>query len=877
MRTFLRRLRARVKYWNHARDVAREIEVHREMAAARLARDGACREEARAGASRLLGNTTLSREEARDVWIARWLQDISQDVRYGVRSLKGRPSFTVTALGMLVLGLGLSASVFSVFNAIFLRSWPLPDPDRVVVVRTTWGQDRERLASGGAALSFGTAGLPYQSWLEIRRDARTAAYTFASYDTFGVPFKTPAGLPYLNGAFVDDDFFDVLRVPMQIGAGFTGAHGTGATVAVITDSTWHRYFKGDPAIIGTTITLSGVAATVVGVTRSGFEGLPPTEMNVIVPASAASHWPRKYLATALNATDPRDCCVSVSGRLRPGMSIGEAKTELTFLMGRYTTDRGTTPTLVFVSGTSALSQRDLAPKTAAAVSLIAAGCGLVWLLVCANVGNLELARGLAREREVQTRLSLGAGRGRIVRQFLTEGVMLAALAGTLAYFAAGSSSHALATFLNDSSAFGFAPDRRVAIVIACLAIVAALLFSLAPALQVTRGGPRAAALSPARRPRRLRGLLLGTQVAIGAVLTLTGALLTHSVSNALSGRADFAVSALSVVTISPPVENPNYADHLQLRAAWARTTEAMSLAGIPFASAMQPPIGTRKSESKASAEGARSIQADVFPMAANGMSLLDIPIVAGRNYSDIAAMNEVVVNETFAQRMWPGDSALGKWIEVEYPEKGRRTIVGVARDSHLTSFGELKPMIHEPLPHSVPFKLQALIRRDATNESLVRKVLAQQDPALGVAVVPLSDSIRQALRDAISGASIAGVLGGLALALAIAGIFGVFAFIVEERRKEIGIRLALGADRVQISASMVRVLAWPLALGLMFGMMLAVIAGMALRRYLLGISPLDPLAYAGTVALLMIAAVTAAFIPLRRAMRVDPAITLRQD
>jgi predicted permease len=876
MAAFLRRLRARVKYRNNAEELKKELEAHRALAAASFAASGDSERESRWKAARLLGNTTLAREDARAVWVARWIEQAVQDARYGVRQLIRRPSFSVTAIAMLVLGLGVTASLFTIFNSTFLQAWRLPDPGRVFVAESTWIANHRKAVRGGVSVTFSGYGLPYLAWTSIQHDAKAADYTFVEPDTFAVPFSTASG-PFLRGAFVADNFFDVLRAPVQVGRGFSAATASGVPVAVISDSTWRRYFAADRGIIGKTIPLWGVATTLVGVTDRGFEGLPPDQLDVIVAASAASRWTQSPFAANLRTTDPELCCVEVSGRLRPGFSRAAAAEELTFLMRRYAADHAVRPTDVSIRSTSAIGRRGIESGPATMFALIAAGCLLVWLLSCTNVWNLELARGIERQREVSIRLSLGASRGRVVRQLLTEGLMLAAVAGILAYFAASRIPSAVMAFLSDPSPFGYPPDTSVAVFVSIFAVAATLVFSLAPALHLTRVGLRIAPITTAGGSRRVRGVVLGTQIAIGTVLVITGSLLARSVTHVLSGDADFAVGAVSLVTISPPANNPDYQDHLQLRAAWARTAATMKSEGVEFAPAMQAPIGDRKSVTTASAGNGRSFQSLIYPMASAGMSVLKIPIVAGRNYSDNAEDKEVVVNQQFAKKMWPGESALGKQVDIDYPTRGRFAVVGIARNAHITSLGDIEPLIHAPLPHSVPFMLQALVHRDAANEAAVQRVVATHEPALSVAIAPLANSVRKALRPAISGATIASALGTLALALAVVGIFGVFSFVVEERRKEIGIRLALGADRSQIGVGLIRLLAWPLGAGVGAGVVMSMAAGLTLRGYLLGISPLDPLAYMSAIVILALAAATAAFVPMRRAVSVDPAVTLRQE
>lgn len=877
MAAFLRRLRARIKYWNNAGELRKELDVHRELAAASFAANGHTERESHWKAARLLGNATIAREDARDVWIARWVQQAAQDARYGLRQLIRRPSFSLTALAMLVLGLGVTASLFTIFNATFLQPWRLPNPRRVFVAESTWIANHRKPARGGVFVTFSGYGLPYLSGTAIQRDAKTADYTFLEPNLFAVPFPTASGYPFLQGAFVADNFFDVLRVPLQIGRGFSAASASGMPVVVISDSAWRSYFGADNGIVGKTVPLAGVATTIVGVTGPGFHGLPPDQLDVIVAASSAGRWAEIPFAANLRTTDPELCCIEISGRLRPGFSRTSAAEELTFLMQRYAADHAVRPASVSVRGTSLAGRRGIESNQATLFALIAAGCILVWLLSCTNVWNLELARGIERQREVSIRLSLGAGRGRVVRQLLTEGLMLAAVAGVLAYLAASRIPPAVMTFLSDPSPFGYPTDASVAVFVAVFTVAATLVFSLAPALQLTRVGIRTSPIVTARGSRRIRSVVLATQIAIGAVLVITGSLLARSVTHALSGQADFAVGAVSLVSISPPKDNPDYQDHLQLRAAWARTAAAMKSEDVEFAPAFQAPIGDRKSLTTASGGNGRSFQSLIYPMASTGMAVLKIPMVSGRNYSDNAEDKEVVVNEQFAKRMWPGESPLGKAVDIDYPTPGRFVVVGVARNAHITSLGDIEPLIHSPLPRSVPFMLQALVRRDPVNEAAVRNVVATHEPALSVAIAPLSNNIRQAIRGAMSGATIAGALGALALTLAVVGIFGVFSFIVEERRKEIGIRVALGADRSQIGAGLVRLLALPLAAGLGAGVLMSTTAGLALRGYLLGISAFDPLAYLAAGAILGFAALAAAAVPMRRALRVDPATTLRQE
>lgn len=875
MLVFLRRLRARVKYWNHERDVVREIEVHRAMAEEALSRRGISEQEARWRAARQLGNTTLARETSRNAWTPRVVEQMAQDLRYGRRSLIRRPTMTLVAVATLVLGLGLTGCLMTVFNAAFLRPWQVGDARRVVAVTSTMpssvtSADGSRMSPAGLS-----NGVPPLAMTDVVSAAQHATYAFFVAATFRVPFEVSAGLPLVRGAFVSDNFFEIAQLPLQLGAGFgTGERGT--PVAVISDGLWRAHFGADPAVVGRTTTLDRVTVTIAGVLPATFRGLPPAELSVVVPASAASAWPRSTPALLVQARAPGACCLDAFARLRPGSSVSDARQELSGLFERYLAEHALPPASIAVTDTSLASRRGIDPQSERIFALLGAGCVLVLLLSCVNVANLELARGLHRHRELQVRVCLGAARARIIRQLLTEGLLLASIAGLLAYGVAWLVPPILMRRLGGLTSVSYTPDMTVGIAIGLAAFGAAMLFSLAPALQSTRRERRNPAAMAPPAAGRGHAVILAAQLALSTVLILSGTLLTRSVTLALHGFVDFALNDVSVVQVSAPDNDPDFQNHLQLRSKWAALTAALSANRVRFAATTVPPIESRRFPVTARSASGRMHEAFTYPMAAAGLPMLGIRLVAGRLYADDATQHEVVVNQLLAEQLWPDGGAIGQELSLK-GDTARYLVVGVTKNAHLTSLGELRSLVHLPLSTSVPIRFSAVIPRDRGTDDAVRRTIATVDSRLSVSIKPLADDVRPALENAIQGAWIAGTLGALALVLAVLGVYGVFALTVEERRRDIGVRVALGANPRNIAVALISAARSPIVSGIVTGLMLSLAAGQQFRAYLLGIASADPLSYVIVVAIVGASAMIAIAIPMRRALRVDPAVTLRQD
>jgi predicted permease len=867
MGEFLNRLRARLRNRRFDEELREELRFHEEMKREALERAGMPAGDARAAARRALGNVARAREDARGVWIATWLESLVQDVRYGVRSLARQPLHAIASLTVLVLGIGLNTSLFTAFKGFALEPWPGRDPDRIVRIRAVAnGQviapsvDEYRLVRAHAKSFAGVAAHKYGAGMRLRASGRAETYPQAQ--------------------FVSANFLDVLGARMHLGAGFIADDdlpGERRMAAVISYYVWRSYFGSDPGIVGQTVTLNGKAFTVTGVLEERIDGLA-REVGLWLPLSAlASMGP--VMAAGIDAKASANCCIEMMGRLAPGVDAARAKTELQLLHEQFAASSGRRSGSVEVYGTALIS----GPRTAdfGVAAAFAAAVGLVLVLACANVGNLQLARGLARRRELATRLSIGASRMRIIRQLLVEGLVLAGAAGIASIGVAAVFPRIAFRMMKEEIPPGlagrFVPDAQVAVFTAGVCLIACVAFALAPAFHATRDTIPLAALDRAstRRARfRLRSGLLATQIAACTVLLAGAGLVTRAIAHAMSFDPGFRVHGLMRVSAYLPAGTP---DSQQLDFARQMLAELeRELPGRVAVSDFSPLSDANLVMGVAlPGEAAAENRPVVRRRVSQGyFDVLSIPLVAGRTFTANAA-DEAIVNEAFMRIYFRGESPLGVVVR-EVDRKGAvarmYAIVGVARDAYLTGLERIDPVIFIPRTHGT-----FLTSGGMPAVERIRATAAALSGAANVRAWPLSDDLREYLEPSRMGAGVAWTIGLLGLLLATVGVFGVFAYSVEERRREIGVRLALGAARVQIIRMLIATSGRAMAIGLGFGIVLSFACGSMLRTYLYGLSPLDPLAYGMVVSLLAAAASLATFIPARRACLVDPAITLREE
>jgi predicted permease len=764
---------------------------------------------------------------------------------------------------MLAFGLGLTTGGFTFVNGLFFRGFPVPDSDQVFLVQPVFRETVGRVDDG----------LSYGAYRHIASNADLADYVAsgAAFVNIGTQRDTRSSGSVPFGLYVSDNFFQALRIPLQMGTPPRPAGpGTPPTV-VISHQTWQTIFAGDPNILGRTAWLGGHPSTIVGVTTPDFTGLGRQTM-IYAPL-----WAAPVLASGRNVGDvvanETTCCVSVAGRERRGASRAAILSELDGLTMQYRSSIGRAPLTLSLPDTSVGSAVTQRGGVAAVLAMLAAAALLLLILTCANVGNLYLARSLRRQHEVVTRLALGASRARLVRQFLTEGLALSSLAGVAAFGVAAAIPKVMILSGADLSAASFSPDWRVALVTALAVFAVCAFISLAPALRATRVVWRGSAATATARSGRLRGGLLAVQIAIATVLILSAALIARGIQFGVSAPSDFALKTTTAAVLEWAAGVRPTAARLQLfRANLAAGIQASD---VPMGLATQIPVSdnaglitsVRRSDANVNYDGR------VFAISTSGADVLGLRLVAGRWASDSDAALEAVINETMARQVFGEQSPVGQPLQLAYNDTVY-AVVGVTADAHILSPGRVEPIIHIPPTRDMPV---LLTEKTPAAEASVRALVGSIEPSLTVRFVPLTESIRTTVEDATVGAVIAAGLGVVALLLATIGVYSVFSYLVEEHRREIGIRVALGASRVQIRSAVFRAARGGLIGGVATGLVLAAIAGLVLRRFLFGMSPADPVSYLAVALLLTGTALVAVAVPLRRALRANPSGLLKAD
>jgi predicted permease len=834
------------------------------------------------------------------VQIRRWLAGLAQDTWHAIRSLRRRPGFTASVVLILALGAGLVAVVFSVGYSAFLRPWPVPDPDAVVIVHARPATPAEDFAR------FSIAEFRY---LEDR--TRTFLHLTLSDGSGGRP-AAYLGAPVgdVRPLFVSRGYLDVMRTPVVAGRGFLAEEHDFVRpvgVAVLGRGLWRRAFASNPSVVGQPVVLGKQTFTIVGVADVVRFENKGNDYDMIVPLAAQALAGTE--ASRRRFTDPRSASsnAALTGRLAAGVAESQAAVELTTLSRQFREAEQLTPIDISLSSTRLLSQinafirmglpgADIAKARWQTAVIAFVALFLVHVLACANAGNLLFARGLARRRELAIRQALGAGRGRLVRQLLVEAVLLSAAAGVLAVAAAHLIPPLVGRLLTGFSGGDYEFVTPILGFCVALSVLTALIAGLAPALRSTSQSAGALVgtnLTPPLHSMRLRRVLLATQVALATALLAGAGLMTRAVSHAAAADPGFAINELQVIDVRLPLpfnieRNRTFFRDLQ---------SAFSASGTPpIACSDRPPLTdsyvssvVRRPDSSERPTPLRRQDVCERYFDVTGLRLIEGRAPSASRPPEVLVNGrltrvpgadgppEVVLSARAARALWPdGASPLGKTLHhITGSDPEVVTVVGVAADAAVHSMTELEPAIYW---HTTLVQTSLLVRD--LSPAIVERVRGLANgllPGTTVSSRPLSDRIKPSLASAIAASRVAWGISAVGLLLATIGAFAVFAYAVEERRREIGIRMALGAG----SAQVVRVL-WSTAqrsmlIGLAAGLILALGGAQVLRRFLLGLSPFDPVAYGQIAGVLLIAAALATWIPARRATRVDPAVTLRNE
>jgi macrolide transport system ATP-binding/permease protein len=813
------------------------------------------------------------------------------DLRLALRLLLKSPLFSLVAIGTLALGIGANTAIFSFINAFFLKGFTVREPHELVTLYTT--DERNPGLLPVSHLNF----RDYQDQNEVFSGLACFGFAPANLVLDGEPFQ-------LNGEIVSGNYFDVLGVRAALGRTFrpeeyatTGTH----PVVVLGAAFWQRQLGADPQVVGRSLLLNGHAFTVVGVAPSDFKGLN----NLNSPdfwVTTASH--RQILnGLLLNFFDLRRALLfSLVGRLKPGVSVGQAEAGLQPISARLAADypgdnqgRGLRVVPLAESGINPNQRQNF--KLAGALLLSLAG--LVLLIACANIANLLLARAMARQREVALRLALGAERRRLVRQFLTESLLLAG-GGGLAGILVGHWTQQLLWSLRPPffpADMVIALDGRVLGFAVLIALATGVLFGLAPAWNATSPGLTAVLKeetggAAARAPLwSFRNLLVAGQIALSVIALVVAGLFIKSLRHAQ--RADPGWNTRDLGLLSANLAAQGYDGRralAHLRTAVERVRTLPGVADANFATASQLNGGGLLRTLRPQGDD-ESLRQNGLLMSYNHIGpgylrTLGIPLVAGREFTeadDATRPGVVVINENLAQFAWPGRNPLGQKIKVfgsEVPVE----VVGVVRDVTFDNIGEApKPYVFFPMaqePDRSGFAtLHVRASADiATLLPAIRREIQALDPALPLLnVTTVDENIRQGLWAPRTGAALLSLFGALALLLAAIGVYGIMSYTVGRRTREIGIRMAIGAQGADVVGLILNQGFVIVGAGMAAGLAAAYFVARHFANLLFDVGAGDPSTYGAICAVLAVTALGACWLPARRAARVDPIVALRTD
>ncbi|MEO8520828.1 MAG: ABC transporter permease [Acidobacteriota bacterium] len=887
-------------------DLQDELRFHEEMKARALAdADGLSGDEARTAARRRLGNPRRLREQSREPWTFAAFESFAQDARHALRLMRRDPGFTVTALATLALGIGLNTAIFSVAYGVLWRPLPYHDPDRLVLLSSAQETDT-------GLKRFSTWAPVAYDGLRPRVIALDQLAAYASIDVQLTGRGEPRQLPAVD---VSPNFFATLGVSPARGRAFLA--GAGAPdddrSVIVSDRLWRAALAADPGVVGQTITVDGVPRTVVGVLPSDFSFRPAIGSGALpeVDLFLLNRWPGDTGASAF---------LFLLGRLTPGATAERAEAELTALVnepsivpaGALGQEGALAPTGRRLA--RAVGMQEYGTRSVRTLLLVLLGAvSVVLLIACLNVANLQLARLSARRGELSVRMALGAGRRRIVRQLLTEAAVLSLLGAALGVMLA-QAAIGLTLPLVPPSALprlgGILIDARVMAFCLGLSLVATLLVGVVPALRV--GGAAfgeglalhagAARTTGDRQGERLRTLLVAGQIAMTLVLLIAAGLLIHSFVRLTSVSTGFASRDGDGVVQTVRVTLPErLADRPEFSQAFARGVleRIQYLPGVKSASVINSaPFGMMFIQSDFAIEGRPkpTLLAGMPKIEPGYFTTMGIPLLAGRDFGprDTADAPKVaIVSERIVRECCPGGpmAALGRRVRLgglgPGDDRGEwLTVVGVVADVRQRGLDQdLKPMIYTPFQQerTAPFLLRfvSFVARTATPASVVEGIGAEIRRAVPDLPIVGTLTMDEAVAASVAAPRFRTLLLGLfavaATLIATCGIYGLMAYAVTQRRREIGVRMALGAESGDVLRLVLTRALRIVGAGLIVGLAGAVGVTRVLQRFLFGVTPTDPLAFTVVTLLLMAVGLMAAWLPARRATRIDPCAALRAE
>jgi putative ABC transport system permease protein len=808
------------------------------------------------------------------------METFLQDVRYGMRVLLKTPGFTAVAIIALALGIGANSAIFSVVNAVLLRPLPFTDPDKLAWVS-------EQMPRGGFNAVSAPDLLEWQDWSHSFEDL--AGYSGDFWNVTG-----GAGEPErVPGAQVGANMFSMLGVQPFLGRAFTGEEDLpgGEPVAILMRGLWQRRFASDPDVVGKTLTLNDKSYTIVGVMPASFR--LPEPVDVLVPLALDANEQR---------TSDRILLMSVIARLKPGINFEQASAELQGIVNMLDEQRQAARPVGMRVGVVSLHEHIVGNVRPALLVLFGA-VGFVLLIACANVANLLLARAAARQKEMAIRAALGAGRVRLIRQLLTESVMLALAGGCLGLLLALWGVDLLIAGLPEDLADIAQGVGRVGVdggvfgFTLAASIITGILFGLAPALVASKPSLNETLKEGGKKSkstfglRSVGGTLVVAELALALVLLVGAGLMMKSFLKLQAVNPGFRPER--VLTMRLDLSMPRYAERGRQAAFFKQVLERVErLPGVQSASVTSglPLTGFSMMMMSMSVEGQPApVPGQDPPIIGNSVSndyfdTMGIPLLKGRFFNDQdteTSQKVVIVNESFARKYWPDDDPIGKRVMTN-SRSGGRTIVGVVGDVRGMGLGEdIRPEVCLPYLQSATSHMSIAVRTEADPMSLaaaVRSQIQDVDRDQPVAkVMTMNQHLAQSVSEPRFNMLLLGVFAALALALAAVGIYGVMSYTVAQRTHEIGIRMALGARQNDVVGLIVRQAMALTLLGVVIGLGAAFALTRVMESLLYSVSATDPATFALISLVLIGVALAACAVPARRAARVDPMVALRYE
>lgn len=851
MNDSFRRLRYLLNRRRFDRELADDMEFHREMAA----REGKGN----------FGNALHLREEARDAWGWTWIERLSQDLCYAARMLRKSPGFTLAAVLMLAIGIGVNVAVFGFFDLMVLRPLNVRDPGTLL-----------RFHRRG--ISQYAFAMPYPEAAFFREHCTTLSAIVAVNST---KVAVEGEEKPVDASFVTANYFSELGAGASLGRLLDPSRdeASGAEpVVVLGHGFWQRHFGADPLVAGRVIHLNGKPATVVGVAAGDFSGVGwgLSEPALWAAVTQQPHFANgSRLLTDYSIESPG---VQLWGRMRQGGNPKAAEEELRALAaelrrqhptGIWEDERLPSEPGGYATSMITGNRRGTGTEQRDPIYPIFALVGTLTLLIlavaCCNLGSMLLARGVARQREIAIRVAIGAGNGRLIRQLFTENLLLALL-GSIAGLALGYVVLRSLLVASEGPAWmNAAPDWRVAAFALGAGFASAILFGLTPALQAGRQRHRA---------NFTRQLLIGAQVAASCVLLIVAGLLGRALDHATSTHPGFEYK--QVISIHPGLSKYGYSPARAQAYLDTLRGRLRAVPGVQSASlAVSPPLGNVTIGAGIEVDG-REVSVQLNRVDPEFFDTMKIPMLRGRNLSH-GDMRAVVISESMARVAWPGQDALGK----NFALGEGYTVVGISGSVRSVNFGDSDSVqAYLPIETADLPGLYVLAKTTASPQDLARSAVTAAraiDPNTFPEVQLLSSAFRRKLQGAEYSALAVSLLGFIAHLLACLGIVGVVAYAVSQRTKEIGIRMALGAQPWQVLSVVLRQFSRPVVAGLLVGVGGAAALSQFLRGRLYGISNLDPTTYLAAIAVFLVTVAVAVLLPARKALRIDPLRALRHE